>query len=361
MTVALAMPRPSGLSWRPISGTGAVAGIPAYERSDNLARLVAVGAFCYAIGTPAVDVSLIFTQWTGGDVKGLGALIATAAYLPLHLRQIWYATRAERPPHGGWILLIMTAIIVAAFPFAGVHWLRALSAVALGALIVLRPPWSRLLAGLVLTIPLPIALIFADNTAEAFWTAVVVPWRTTVLFVLVWLAASVRRLQNSRLALADEAVARERHRIDDELEQSLGAALEAIVSRGQRACARVDLSPAELEAELRALVDGARATLAEARRMIRGYRVVSLRAELEAAATLLTAAGIATRLVVPRGDLPEPAEATLRMALRAATARLLRDDTAGTCVITVTRDDTQVRLDVRADGSSAPTAEVVRV
>lgn len=361
MTVALAVPRPSGLSWRPISGTGAVAGIPASERSDNLARLVTVGAFCYAVGTPVVDVSLIFTLWTGGDVQGLAALIATAAYLPLHLRQIWYATRAERPPHGGLILVTMTAVIVAAFPFAGVHWLRALSAVALGVLIVLRPPWSRLLAGLVLTIPLPIALIFADNVPEALWTALVVSWRTTVLFVLVWLAASVRRLQRSRLALAEEAVARERHRLDDELEQSLGAALERIVARGQRACARIDLSPAELEAELRALVDGARATLAEARRMIRGYRQVSLHAELEAAATLLTAAGIETQVVVARGELPGPAEATLRMALRAATARLLRDDSAETCVITLTKEDEQVRLDVRADGSLAPIAEVVRV
>jgi two-component system sensor histidine kinase DesK len=108
-------------------------------------------------------------------------------------------------------------------------------------------------------------------------------------------------------------------------------------------------------------VDGARATLGEARRMIRGYRHVSLRAELEAAASLLTAAGIETRLVLPRGDLPETVEAALRMALRSATARLLRDEAAETCVITVTREDEQVRLDVRADGTSMPTAEVVRV
>jgi two-component system sensor histidine kinase DesK len=344
-----------------MSGAGVVARLQAHERSDQLARLVTVGAFCYAAGTPAIDVSLIFTQWTGGDVKGLSALIATAIYLPLHLWQLRYATRAERPPHGGWTFTVMTVVIVAAFPFAGLHWLRALTAVALGALIVLRPPWSRVIAAIVLTVPLPIGLIFADSVAEAFWDAVVVPWRTTVLFVLVWLAASVRRLQSSRLALAEDAVTRERHRIDDELERTLGAALEAIVARGERASARADLSPAALEAELRALVDGARATLGEARRMIRGYRHVSLRAELEAAASLLTAAGIETRLVLPRGDLPETVEAALRMALRSATARLLRDEAAETCVITVTREDEQVRLDVRADGTSLPTAEVVRV
>lgn len=361
MTVALAIPRPTGLSWRPISGTGAVASIPAHEHSDRYSRLATVGAFSYAIGIPLIDISLIFTLWTGGDTKGIAALVGTAAYLPLHLRHIWYAARAERPPAGGWTFAIMTAVILGAFPFAGLHWMRALPAIAIGALVVLRPPWSRLVAGLVLCVPLPVGLVLADTVAEAWWDAIGVAWKTTVLFVLVWLAASVRRLQSSRLALADEAVARERHRIDDELERTLGAALESIVARGQRASAQVGMSPAALEAELRALVDGARATLAEARRMIRGYRQVSLRAELEAAATLLAAAGIQTRLVLPRGDLPEGVAGGLRPALRAATARLLRDNAAESCVITVTREGEQVRLDVRADGSSLPTAEAVRV
>lgn len=363
MTVALAMPRAAGLSWRPVGGTGVVARLQVHERSDKLTRLITVGAFAYAIGIPALDVALIFTYWVGGDVRGIAALIATAAYLPLHLRHIWFASRAQRPPAGGVTFAIMTAIILGAFPFAGLHWVRAFPAIALGAMVILRPPWSRIVAGITLCAALPIGLIFGDNVAEAWWDAVGVPWKTTVLFVLVWLAASVRRLQSSRVALADEAVARERHRIDDELERTLGTALESIVARGQLACARRDLTPAALEAELRALVDGARATLAEARRMIRGYRQVSLRAELEAAATLLTAAGIATRLVLPRGELrlPETVEGTLRMALRQATARLLRDDAAQLCVITVTREDEQVRLDVRADGTSSSMREVVRV
>lgn len=359
MTVALAMPRPSGLSWRPISGTGVVARI--HEHSDRFSRLAVVGAFSYAIGIPAIDVSLIFTVWTGGNTNGIAALLGTAGYLPLHLRHLWFAVRGERPRAGHWTLAIMAVIIFAAFPFAGPHWFRAFPALIIGALIVLRPPWSRIVAGTLLAVPLPAELIFTDNVPEAFWDATGVAWRVTVLYVLVWLAASVQRLHNSRLALAEEAVARERRRIDDELERTLGIALESIVARGQRAGDRADLTPAALETELRALVDGARATLAEARRMIRGYRQVSLRAELDAAATLLTAAGIRTDVLLPRGEIPETAEGPLRMALRAATARLLRDDAAGTCVITVTRDETQVRLDVRADGSSLPTAEVVAV
>jgi two-component system sensor histidine kinase DesK len=362
MTVALALPQPSGLSWRPISGTGVVARLQANKHSDRLSRLAVIGAFSYAVGIAGIDVSLILTYWSRDiAATGIAALIATAAYLPLHLRHMWFAVRDERPPAGLWTLAIMTAVILGAFPFAGIHWLRSFPALIVGALIVMRPPWRRWIAGIVLCVPVPLGLLLSDNVAEALWEGTGVLWRVTVLYVLVWLAASVRRLEKGRLALAEEAVARERHRIDNELEQTLGAALESIVIRGQRASARADLSPDALEAELRALVDGARATLAEARRMIRGYRQVSLRAELEAAASLLTAAGIETRLVLSRGELPESVEGVLRMALRSATARLLRDDAAETCVITVTREDGQVRLDVRADGTSLPTAEVVRL
>ncbi len=360
MTVALAMPRPRGLSWRPISSTGVVARLQTHSY-DRFSKVAVIGVFSFAIGIPAIDVSVIFIAWTGGTANGIAALAGTAAYLPLHLWQLWYAVRDERPPAGYWTLSSQAVVIFAALPFAGVHWFRAFPALIIGALIVLRPPWSRLAAGILLAVPLPAGLIFSDDVPEAIWDAVGVLWRATVLIVLVWLAASVRRLENGRLALADEAVARERHRIDDELERTLGAALESIVAQGRLAGARADLSPAELEVELRSLVDGARATLAEARRMIRGYRQVSLRAELEAAATLLTAAGIQTQLVLPRGDLPESAVGPLRMALRSATARLLRDDPAETCVITLTRGDGQVRLDVRADGASLPVAEVVAV
>lgn len=338
-----------------------VARLKEHERSDRFSRLAMVGALSYAVGMPAIDVALIFTTFPGGAANGMPALVATAAYLPLHLRHLWYAARASRPPVGGWTLLIMIVLIIGAFPFAGVHWVRAFPAIAIGALIVLRPPWSRWGAAAALIAPLPLGLAMNDNVAESFWGSTGVCWRTTVLVVLVWLAASIRRLRDGQQALADEAVARERRRIDDELEQTLGAALESIVARGERASARSTMDSAALEAELRALVDGARRTLAEARRMTGDYRKVSLRAELEAAATLLTAAGIHTRVALPRGDLPDLVEDSLRSTLRVATTRLLRDDTAESCVITVTRADGQVRLEVRADGVSLPMAEVVAV
>ncbi len=131
-------------------------------------------------------------------------------------------------------------------------------------------------------------------------------------------------------------------------------ALEAIADQAEQASALVGRSPATAAAELRALVDRSRRTLAEARRLVRGYQQVSLRAELHTAATLLTAAGIKTRVVLPSGDLPDTAEA----ALRSATARLLRDDTTRSCVITVARQDGRVRLELHSEQTGAAVTEL---
>jgi len=163
------------------------------------------------------------------------------------------------------------------------------------------------------------------------------------------LAGLSAEVEGARLALTEEAVTRERLRIDSELRRTLGVALEAIAGHAQRASNVAGRSPAVVEGELRALVDGSRRTLAEARRMVRGYQQVSLRAELDTAATLLTAAGIETRVVLAGGDLPDTVEETLRSALRSATTGLLRDDATRSCVITVVRRDGRVALELRAE------------
>jgi two-component system sensor histidine kinase DesK len=185
-----------------------------------------------------------------------------------------------------------------------------------------------------------------------------VVWRGAAVFVLVWLVGATRQLEAAREALADEAVARQRLRIDGELRSTLGAALETIVAKGQRATALAIHDSTLVEDELRGLVEGSRRTLAHARRLINGYQQLSLRAELDSATILLTAAGIETRVMLPAGDLPERLAAAPRAALRAAVARLLRDDAARHCAITVMNEGRRVRLELRSDGTGPATTEV---
>jgi two-component system, NarL family, sensor histidine kinase DesK len=333
------------------------------ERTDRLVRLAVPGAMAYAAVFPVVQVAVIAESWGGGYAKGAWALAATAAYLPLHLRHVAHGVRGTHPPAGGWSLAAMAALILGVLPLAGSLWLPSCHALVVSALIVLRPPWSWLAAGSVVAAQAPLAWAVGSlvPAAGSYYTVTAV-WRASSVVVPLWLARTILQLHAARRALADEAVVRERVRMDAEVRRTLGTALDAIVSRGRQAGAALALDPRDpaLEAQLRTLVDGSRRALADARRLVRGYQQGSLRSEIDTAAGLLAAAGVRTRLVLPAGRLPDTVDAGARDALRAATAQVLRDDTTRACAITVSLDDGHVRLDLRRDDVPAGRREVAR-
>jgi hypothetical protein len=88
-----------------------------------------------------------------------------------------------------------------------------------------------------------------------------------------------------------------------------------------------------VEEELESLVKGSRLALANARRIIRQYKIVSPTAELEKAAMLLRSAGIEATIVLPDTDLPLTLDESLRSTLQVAVAQLLSEDVAGPVVL----------------------------
>lgn len=330
----------------------------ARQRSSSFIRLATAGAVGCSIVLPLLELARIVAGWTPSPGHATAALAATACYLPMHVRHVWYAARGSRPAGAGWTLTAMAVVILGALPVIGTSWLTSLHSLAVSVLIIVRPPWSLLAVAGLAAAPTPLAIAFGDPRWAAFYTVSVI-WRGAAVFVLVWLVGATRRLEQTRLLLAEQALARERLRIDGELRRTLGAALEAIVARGRRASALAAGDAAMVEDELRALVERSRRALAQARRMIRGYQQPSLRAELDSAAALLTAAGITTRLELPRGELPETVDAAPREALREAVARLLRDNAMRDCSIVVTRQGERVRLELRADGTDPAMTQVV--
>ena len=308
------------------------------ERSGSLARWGAPAAMAYATVFPLVQVGLVAeTTWLGrgGYGDGAGALLATVAYLPLYLHLVRHAALGRRAPAAGRTLVAIAVVVAVALPL-GDLWIATFHVVAVAALLALRPPWSLVVAAATVAVsaPLPVVLDSQIQSAPAYY-AVTVLWRSAAVFVPIWLVGGVRRLQEERQALADEAVVRERLRIDNELRATLGAALAAIERRGRAALALVDGDRAALEDELRAVVGGARRTLAQARLVVTGYQRPTLAAELDIAASLLEAAGVATRVELPPDGVPAVVDDELRATLRAGVARLLRDDTTTAGRITV--------------------------
>ena len=357
MAVALA-PSQSGRRQRRAGGWLQMGALKERQQIGGLIRLAAVAAVGCSVVLPLLELARIVAGWTPSPGRATLVLVATACYLPLYVRHVWYAARGSRPAGAGWTLLAMAVVILGALPIIGTSWLISLHSLAVSVLIIVAPPWSLLAAAGLVAATAPLAVAFGHPQWAAFYIVSVI-WRGAAVFVLVWLVGAARRLEHARLLLAEQALARERLRIDGELRRTLGAALEAIAARGRRASALTAGDAAALEDELCALVEGSRRALAQARQMIRGYQRLSLRAELDAAAALLTAAGISTRLELPRGDLPETVDAAPRAALRTAVARLLRDDAARRCSIVVTRQGARVRLELRAGGTGPGTTQVV--
>ncbi|AQZ60631.1 sensor histidine kinase [[Actinomadura] parvosata subsp. kistnae] len=354
-----------------------------FWRSDRVVRLAPAGAVACSGLLPLLQVALAFS-YPGNDTRtGLWSVAATAAYLPLHLRHVWYAARAARQPAGHWTFAAMAVIVLAATPVAGNMWPRAYTSLAVSAVLVLPGPWAFAAYLALVLAAAPASLLLGLPWNAAPWLTLSTLCGSGAVLMLVWLSAALVRLRSAREVLAQRAVAQERRRIDDDLRHTLGTALESLAARGTRATslltplldgqaelgerteldrraaldaraaldrrAELDRRRAELVAELSRLADDSRRTLADARQRVRGYRQPSLRAELDTAAALLSAAGIETRLHLPRTGVPDTIAPQPRAALRATVTRLLRADGVRACTITAVAQPGGARLEVRTD------------
>jgi two-component system sensor histidine kinase DesK len=332
------------------------------EMSRTL-RLTTVGAVVVSALLPLIELARIAIQGEAmyPVVRGstAAAVVATGLYVPLYLRLVVHAVQPSRPRGAGWTVALMTVVIVAATPLIGADWLFMYASLALAVLIVVRPPWSFFVSLGVVGAAAPLALALGEPGWSAIYFSVAMGWRVVTLFVIVWLVAAARQLHAARLALTDEAVLRERIRIQDQLRVTVGDALATIARQGERAAGMACEDARSAEAELRTLVEGSRRTLAEARRISNSFQQASLRAELDTAVTLLQAAGIDTQLKVPQGDLFEPIDESMRSKLRSATARLLGDGTVRRCTIVMIREAERLHLEVRPERKERETMEVV--
>jgi hypothetical protein len=276
-------------------------------------------------------------------------VVLYALITPPSLWLLEAAAHNTRPRGRWWALAAVAVVVVGGLPIAQTDWIRGLYLLTALVLVMVPRPWSFVLAAGLAATPAPLAIVFGHGSWAGYFTIGNV-MNSVGLAVLVWLAAKAREVRDARRALARDAVIRERLRIDDELRRTLGAALEKIAERAGRASTLAAADPAAAMREVAAATDNARATLFEARRMVTRYQEVPLRAEFTAAAALLSAAGIRTRVDLPEDEGLEDAPESLRSILRSGTARLLGSDAARECVITVYRRAGRVELDISVDG-----------
>ena len=317
-------------------------------------------AVAIAAWTPLLQLYRIATTPVDQGRAGWVVAAATLLSMPVQVWLVWSAARAVWGRGQRWALAALAALILAIAPLAGVAWLGTFYVPAALVLIVLRPPWSLLGFAALVVVPAPVAMLAGQLQLVIYFTLGVLVVAAT-LAVMMWLARAARHLEAARAMLAQQAVIGERLRIDGELRQTVGAALEAIAVRGKRAGALATSDPQGAARELHDLVGAARQTLTTARQLVTRYQEVPLHAELEATAALLAAAGIQAHLALPPERLPDRLDAAGRAMLRRDLARLLGQEPARSAVtITITRRDGGIQVELRPGGADPAAAEATR-
>lgn len=324
---------------------------------DSVVRLASLGALAFSVAIPLV-VLLYFATDPADSRHFPEALVATAVYLPLHVRHVRYGLRGAPPPGLPWTLLAMAIVIIAPTPLLGAYWLFAFHALAASLLVSLRPRVSFPALALILLAVGIWGHHFGSKVgaAEYVYLPAAVLDRAMTVFVLVWLVGALRRIQAARLALADEALEAERRRVDDELRATVGALLEDVVRHGDDALQTMGLDVREAPEELESLVEQSRRALAETRRLVGRYKLVPARLELENAASLLRAAGMQAIVDVADEELPPALDESLRSSLRAAVARSLADGANGPVALRIGHHDGAATLEVLPASKTEPSA-----
>ena len=227
---------------------------------------------------------------------------------------------------------------------------------------------SVLIAGLMLTgdaeaHPLIISLSALTSTAALRWrwelgtacivvfallTALLQPSSSTaivsgVLLVAgvlslrlsLWLAAMVRELDDARQAQAQLAVAEERLRFARDLHDVTGRDLSVIAVKAELVAQLAEREDPRAVEHGREVAQIARASLAEIRGLVRGYREADLATELRGTASLLRSAHAEVTIHGEADDIPASHAGTAAWVLREGGTNILRHADPSTVTITL--------------------------
>ena len=314
------------------------------------ARTATAGAVLFAVFYPLLVIGEVIAD---GQGRILPTVALTVPILALHVWFVWECAHGGRP-RAPWPTVVALAVLVAAgFAISLPVWWAEQAHIVLAATVLLLRGRSRIAATAVVLAAL--VYVLRDlRTVEAVYTAWLVLWRAGQTVAFTWFAVALRRLVATRRALADEALLAERHRIDGQLDRTVGAAIASVATGAEELATRARSGGVVAAGEIETVTDRSRAALADVRLVARSYRSTTLSDELAAAERLLTDAGVAARVVPPVPPLGPSATAAVRDELRAALRELLGDASVLSCELAVVEPGegtADARLDVRVERS----------
>lgn len=271
------------------------------DEPGRVSRAFEVAAVGLALAVPFVAVAqgiAANTTYAGYDDRQLAVrlTVGMVACLPWYLLVVRGAARGRRHPLAGWAVAAIGLLAVCGLPLLGPAWIYSMLVVATAVLLGLPAPRSWVVfAGLVavVTPALSVALGIAP-----LWPALMTS-KALAIDIMFRLVGSVRRVRRARAELVAAAVAQERVRVEAEVGSAVSAHLVEIARRARLPGLRdagngTDAST--VASRIGELTDLSRTALARARGLVHGYRDASVRAEIDLAATLLRAGGMAVEV-----------------------------------------------------------------
>lgn len=255
-----------------------------------------------ALGFSAVipGIELWRIEVSAETPKFLVAVVATVLYLPLHLRHVYYALHGRRSRAAVSTFALMAVVMLGGWVLIGQVWVFMLASLIVSMLCTL--PTVIAVAGTAVVVAAPLAYdwhpsLVPDAPYGGLYLALALTFRSTCLFVVVWLVSVSRRLSEMRAAVSAAAVQEERVQMQDDLQRTLGGRLTELAELAARSETLAASRDPAASTSLEHLVATSRATLSDVKRIVDAYQRVSARAQLEAVEVLLNGAGIDAAMV----------------------------------------------------------------
>lgn len=223
-----------------------------------------------------------------------------------------------------------------------------------GSMLLLLPPrigWSLYgVTGCSLLVP---ALIEHRSVLDTVYLCQSTLLTGLITYGLSRLSELVKEVHAARGELAHMAVTEERLRFARDLHDLLGFSLSAITLKSELIHRLIPGHPERAMKEIEDVLTVSRDSLADVRRVARGFQDMSLEQEINSARSVLGAADIGVEIRVDLHEVSPRSDSVLAAVLREAVTNVLRHSRAGHCAIEAVRDGDRVRLRVVNDGVQA--------
>jgi two-component system sensor histidine kinase DesK len=320
--------------------------------SRTTAVLLVVLCLAYALA-PFLSVDPRRTGVVSLAVMAVGVLAFYVAFT----RVTWRAVRGPVPTDRRRVDLVVSAIVAVAMCLRfGLSWAPLIALSTGAAVLALSRHRALAFAGVTLFAEVLAGASLgasAIDMVKLLGEAVVV---TAVVYTLGWLARLGQELDRSRAELARLAVLEERLRFARDLHDVLGHTLSVIALKSEAAARLGPVQPDRALTEMSSVADIARGALGDVRALVRGYRQVSLEAEVDGVVGILRAAGIHCDVTVPAEPLPGPVRDVFGWVVREAVTNVLRHSTATRCAITLRAAAGEAVLEIVNDGAPPGTS-----